>query len=141
MATHASDETGKSTRSVLGQRLPTFRRGARERQQEVAPYSAISKQPPGYLGPILRSIGREGCVVVMRRVGSLGSTLAADGGQAPAAVVSGKSRHAQFRWACDHRLREAFNVLADSSRRQDPWAAGEPPAGRSNAKAGTLHTS
>ena len=29
-------------------------------------------------------------------------------------------RHAQFRWACDHRLREAFNVLADSSRRQNP---------------------
>jgi transposase len=49
--------------------------------------------------------------------------LAADGGQAPVAVESGKSRRAQFRWACDHRLREAFNVLADSSRRHNPWAA------------------
>jgi transposase len=49
--------------------------------------------------------------------------LAADGGQSPVAKESGKSRRAQFRWACDHRLREAFNVLADSSRRHNPWAA------------------
>ena len=48
--------------------------------------------------------------------------LAADAGQAPVAVESGKSRHAKFRWACDHRLREAFNVLADSSRDHNPWA-------------------
>ena len=49
--------------------------------------------------------------------------LAADAGQCPVAVESGKSRHAKFRWACDHRLREAFNVLADSSRHHNPWAA------------------
>jgi len=49
--------------------------------------------------------------------------LAADGGQAPVAVESRKAKRAQFRWACDHRLREAFNVLADSSRRHNPWAA------------------
>ena len=49
--------------------------------------------------------------------------LAADGGQAPVAVESGKAKHAQFRWACDHRLREAFCVLADSSRHHNPWAA------------------
>jgi transposase len=47
--------------------------------------------------------------------------LAADSGQAPVAVESGKSKHATFRWACDHRRREAFNVLADSSRRHNPW--------------------
>ncbi len=49
--------------------------------------------------------------------------LAADAGQAPVAVESGKSKHAQFRWACDHRLRQAFCTLADSSRRHNPWAA------------------
>ena len=49
--------------------------------------------------------------------------LAADSGQAPVAVESGKAKRAQFRWACDHRLREAFCVLADSSRRHNPWAA------------------
>jgi hypothetical protein len=46
-----------------------------------------------------------------------------DGGQAPVAVESGKAKRAQFRWACDHRLREAFNALADSSRRHNPGAA------------------
>jgi transposase len=50
-------------------------------------------------------------------------SLAADAGQAPVAVESGKSRHAKFRWACDHRLRDAFDTLADSSRRHNPWAA------------------
>jgi transposase len=49
--------------------------------------------------------------------------LAADAGQCPVAVESGKSKHAQFRWACDHRLRDAFDTLADSSRRHNPWAA------------------
>jgi transposase len=49
--------------------------------------------------------------------------LAADAGQCPVAVESGKSKHAQFRWACDHRLRDAFDKLADASRRHDPWAA------------------
>jgi transposase len=38
-------------------------------------------------------------------------TLAADAGQCPVAVESGKSKHAQFRWACHHpatrRVRQA----------------------------------
>ena len=50
-------------------------------------------------------------------------SLAADAGQAPVAVESGKSKHAKFRWACDHRLRQAFCTLADASRRHNPWAA------------------
>jgi Transposase/Transposase IS116/IS110/IS902 family len=49
--------------------------------------------------------------------------LAADAGQCPVAVESGKAKHAQFRWACDHRLRDAFDTLADASRRHNPWAA------------------
>jgi transposase len=49
--------------------------------------------------------------------------LAADAGQCPVAVESGKAKHAQFRWACDHRLRDAFDKLADASRRHNPWAA------------------
>jgi transposase len=49
--------------------------------------------------------------------------LAADGGQAPVAVESGKSKRARFRWACDHRLREAINTMADASRHHNPWAA------------------
>ena len=50
-------------------------------------------------------------------------TFAADAGQCPTAVESGKAKHAQFRWACDHRLRAAFCTLADASRRHNPWAA------------------
>jgi transposase len=49
--------------------------------------------------------------------------LAADGGQAPVAIESGKRKNAAFRWACDKRLRNHLAVLADSSRHQHPWAA------------------
>jgi transposase len=51
------------------------------------------------------------------------ATLAADGGQAPVAIESGKAKRARFRWACDHRLRAAIGTLADSSRHHNPWAA------------------
>jgi transposase len=48
--------------------------------------------------------------------------LAADGGQAPVAIESGKRRTATFRWACDKRLRNHLGVLADSTRHWHPWA-------------------
>lgn len=51
------------------------------------------------------------------------AALAADGGQAPVAIESGKSKRARFRWACDHRLRDAISTLADTSRHTNPWAA------------------
>jgi transposase len=51
------------------------------------------------------------------------AALAADAGQCPVAVESGKRKHARFRWACDHRLRAAVCTLADSSRHHNPWAA------------------
>lgn len=51
------------------------------------------------------------------------TALAGDGGQAPVAKESGKSKRAHFRWACDHRLRDAFATLADTSRHTNPWAA------------------
>ena len=49
--------------------------------------------------------------------------LAADAGQAPVAIESGKRKTAAFRWACDKRLRNHFSVLADSTRHHHPWAA------------------
>jgi transposase len=48
--------------------------------------------------------------------------LAADAGQAPVAIESGKRKSAAFRWACDKRLRNHFAVLADSTRHHHPWA-------------------
>ena len=50
------------------------------------------------------------------------AALAADAGQSPVAIESGKSKRARFRWACDHRLRAAISTLADSSRHHNPWA-------------------
>lgn len=50
------------------------------------------------------------------------SSLEAIAGQAPVAVESGKKKVARFRWACNKNLRDAVNVLADSSRHHNPWA-------------------
>jgi transposase len=50
------------------------------------------------------------------------SSLEAIAGQAPVAVESGKKKVARFRWACNKTLRSAVGVLADSSRKHNPWA-------------------
>jgi transposase len=49
-------------------------------------------------------------------------SLAADAGQAPVTIQSGKRAAATFRWACDKRLRAHVCVLADSTRHWHPWA-------------------
>jgi transposase len=49
-------------------------------------------------------------------------SLAADAGQAPVTIQSGKRNNATFRWACDKRLRQHMSVLADSTRHWHPWA-------------------
>jgi transposase len=51
------------------------------------------------------------------------ASLEAIAGQAPVAVQSGKKKVACFRWACNKNLRDAVSVLADSSRKHNPWAA------------------
>jgi len=48
--------------------------------------------------------------------------LAADAGMSAVALESGKRKVASFRWGCDKRLRSAFGVLADTTRRWHPWA-------------------
>jgi transposase len=50
------------------------------------------------------------------------SPLEAIAGQAPVAVESGKKKVACLRWACNKTLPAAAAVLADSSRKHNPWA-------------------
>ena len=49
-------------------------------------------------------------------------SLEAIAGQSPVAVESGKKKVATFRWACNKTLRSAVSVLADASRKDNPWA-------------------
>jgi hypothetical protein len=49
-------------------------------------------------------------------------SLAADAGQTPITIQSGKRSAATFRWAYDKRLRQHVSVLADSTRHWHPWA-------------------
>lgn len=55
--------------------------------------------------------------------------IAADGGQAPVAVKSGKRKNAKFRWACNKRLRHALGILAHATRLWNQRARLGPTAG------------
>jgi transposase len=85
-------------------------------------------------GPIFRSFFRspESVICAATLLAEIGDcrrryphrdAIAADGGQAPVAVESGKRKHAKFRWACNKRLRNALSTLAHCTRRWNPWAA------------------
>ena len=83
-------------------------------------------------GRIVMSFPRAGRVCAARILAELGDVrerfptedqLAAEAGVAPVTHQSGKSRGVVFRWACNHRLRQALACFADNSRHSSAWAA------------------
>jgi transposase len=100
-----------------------------ELESEIA--DALAAHPDG---EIFRSFfrNRESVICAATLLSEIGDcrpryphrdAIAADGGQAPVAVESGKRKNAKFRWACNKRLRGALATLAHSIRRWNPWAA------------------
>jgi transposase len=83
-------------------------------------------------GEIVMSFPRAGRVCAAQILAELGDVrerfptadqLAAEAGVCPVTRASGKSRGVSFRWACNHRLRQAVTCFADNSRHASPWAA------------------
>lgn len=83
-------------------------------------------------GQIVMSFPRAGRICAAQILAELGDVrerfltddhLAAEAGVAPVTHASGKSRGVVFRWACNHRLRQAIICFADNSRHASPWAA------------------
>jgi transposase len=83
-------------------------------------------------GKIVMSFPRAGRICAAQILAELGDVrqrfqtedqLAAEAGVCPVTHQSGKSRGVVFRWACNHRLRQAITCLADNSRHSSPWAA------------------
>lgn len=82
-------------------------------------------------GKIVMSFPRAGRVNAAQILAELGDVrerfqteeqLAAEAGVCPVTYESGKSRGVAFRWACNHRLRQAIATWADNSRHSSPWA-------------------
>ena len=82
-------------------------------------------------GQLLMSFPRAGQVCAAQILSELGDVrerfpnadlLAAEAGVVPVTYQSGKSRSVAFRWACNHRLRQAITCLADNSRHASDWA-------------------
>jgi transposase len=90
-------------------------------------------------GQIIMSFPRAGQVCAAQILVELGDVrerfptldrLAAEAGAVPVTYQSGKTRSVAFRWACNQRLRQAINCLADNSRHANPWAHGVYAAAR-----------
>jgi transposase len=82
-------------------------------------------------GQIIMSFPRAGRVCAAQILAELGDVrerfptldrLVAEAGAAPVTYQSGKTRTVSFRWACNHRLRQAITCLADNSRHANAWA-------------------
>jgi transposase len=82
-------------------------------------------------GQIIMSFPRAGRVCAAQILAELGDVrerfpsvdqLAAEAGTVPVTYQSGKTRSVAFRWACNHRLRQAVTCLADNSRHANQWA-------------------
>jgi len=84
-------------------------------------------------GLIMMSFPRAGRVCAAQILAELGDVrerfpnvdrLAAEAGAVPVTRQSGKTRSVLFRWACNHRLRQAITCFADNSRHASDWARG-----------------
>lgn len=82
-------------------------------------------------GQIIMSFPRAGHVCAAQILAELGDVrerfptldqLTAEAGTVPVTYQSGKTRSVAFRWACNHRLRQAITCLADNSRHANEWA-------------------
>jgi transposase len=90
-------------------------------------------------GLLMMSFPRAGQVCAAQILAELGDVrerfpnadqLAAEAGAVPVTYQSGKTRSVAFRWACNHRLRQATTCLADNSRHANQWARGVYQAAR-----------
>jgi transposase len=97
-------------------------------------------------GLLMMSFPRAGQVCAAQILAELGDVrerfpdadrLAAEAGVVPLTYQSGKTRSVAFRWACNHRLRQAITCLADNSRHANAWARGIYTAARAR---GCNHT-
>ena len=82
-------------------------------------------------GLIVMSFPRAGRICAAQILAELGDVrerfatteqLAAEAGTVPRTYQSGKTRSVTFRWACNHRLRQAITCMADNSRHANDWA-------------------
>jgi transposase len=102
----------------------------------VAQISALTQRVESFVaslpdGQIIMSFPRAGRVCAAQILAELDDVrerlptldrLVAEAGAAPVTYQSGKTRSVAFRWACNHRLRQAITCLADNSRHANAWA-------------------
>jgi transposase len=89
----------------------------------------VAALPDGQLLMSFPRIGQLNAAQILSELGSVRERfvceahLAAEAGTSPVTHQSGKHRGVSFRWACNHRLRNAITLWADNSRHASLWAA------------------
>jgi len=89
----------------------------------------VAELPEGRIVMSLPRSGRLNAAQILSEIGDQRARfvsdehLAAEAGVVPVTYQSGKQRSVVFRWACNHRLRQAITILADNSRHVSAWAA------------------
>ena len=90
---------------------------------------AVAELPDGRIVMSFPRAGRICAAQILAEIGDVRARfatcdqLAAEAGVCPVTHASGKRRGVVFRWACNHRLRQAITCLAGNSRHSSPWAA------------------
>ncbi len=120
-----NEAAGQVVRSMVAVLLPLVARIA-ELTRRIERF--VESLPDGQ---IIMSFPRAGRVCAAQILAELGDVrerfpsldqLAAEAGTVPVTYQSGKTRSVAFRWACNHRLRQAITCLADNSRHANAWA-------------------
>ncbi|KLN52047.1 IS110 family transposase [Variovorax paradoxus] len=121
----ATDAAGQLVRSMVAVLQPLVEQIA-ELTRRI---ERFVESPPD--GQIIMSFPRAGRVCAAQILAELGDVrerfptldqLAAEAGAVPVTYQSGKTPSVAFRWACNHRLRQAITCLADNSRHANEWA-------------------
>ena len=90
---------------------------------------AVADLPDGRIVMSFPRAGRGCAAQILAELGDVRARfpseaqLAAEAGVCPVTHASGKSRAVTFRFACNHRLRQAITCFADNSRHASAWAA------------------
>lgn len=120
-----NDAAGQLVRSMVAVLLPLVTQIA-ELTRRIERF--VESLPDGQ---IIMSFPRAGHVCAAQILAELGDVrerfpsldqLAAEAGAVPVTYQSGKTRSVAFRWACNHRLRQAITCMADNSRHANAWA-------------------
>lgn len=130
LASHAQcGRRSPAARFARRRAAPTGRAGEAEAEARGEPVRGVAAILETLVVEIVRLSGRICAAAILAELGDVRERFptadqrSAEAGVAPVSNASGTSRGVTFRWARNHRLRQAITTFADTSRHASAWAA------------------